>query len=173
MSLDAVMSPSLQPSRLGEVLRLLSATLAEFDVDPDVTRDRVFRAASLLGLGSAINGPVGTSSQPLSGSATKTVVEHIRAHLDEPIRIAHLADLIGISSSQFSRSFKTSFGQPAHKYITEQRLLHASAMMRTTDLPLSEIALASGLCDQSHLCTLFRRHFGEAPSRWRRQHAGP
>jgi transcriptional regulator GlxA family with amidase domain len=173
MSLDAAMSPSQQPSTLGEVLRLLSATLAEFDLDPDVTRDRVFRAASLLGLGARADRPVGPSSQPLSGRAARLVVDHIRDHLDGPIRIAHLAGLIGISSSQFSRSFKTSYGVSAHKYITEQRLLHATTMMRTTDLPLSEIALASGLCDQSHLCTLFRRHFGEAPSRWRRQHAAP
>jgi hypothetical protein len=40
--------------------------------------------------------------------------------------------------------------------------------MRTTQEPLSQIAVACGLCDQAHLCRVFRRLIGMSPSAWRR-----
>ena len=41
--------------------------------------------------------------------------------------------------------------------------------MLTTDEPLSQIALACGLCDQSHFTRVFRRIVGESPNAWRRR----
>jgi hypothetical protein len=41
-------------------------------------------------------------------------------------------------------------------------------MMSTTQEPLSQIAIACGLCDQAHLCKVFRRMIGMSPSAWRR-----
>jgi AraC-like DNA-binding protein len=41
-------------------------------------------------------------------------------------------------------------------------------MMSTTREPLSQIAIACGLCDQAHLCKVFRRMTGMSPSTWRR-----
>jgi AraC family transcriptional regulator len=36
--------------------------------------------------------------------------------------------------------------------------------MLSTDLPLNEIALCCGLCDQPHLSKMFRSVIGENPS---------
>jgi transcriptional regulator GlxA family with amidase domain len=42
-------------------------------------------------------------------------------------------------------------------------------LLRETQLPLSQIALATGFSDQSHLARHFRRQTGMSPSvaRWR------
>ena len=40
--------------------------------------------------------------------------------------------------------------------------------MRTTREPLSQVAVACGLCDQAHLYKLFWRETGMGPSAWRR-----
>jgi AraC-like DNA-binding protein len=37
-----------------------------------------------------------------------------------------------------------------------------------TPFPLSRVAVACGLCDQAHLCKVFRRLIGMSPSAWRR-----
>jgi len=38
------------------------------------------------------------------------------------------------------------------------------------DVPLSEIALATGFADQAHFSNKFRRMAGTTPTQWRRTH---
>ncbi|MBV8472677.1 MAG: helix-turn-helix transcriptional regulator, partial [Hyphomicrobiales bacterium] len=42
-------------------------------------------------------------------------------------------------------------------------------LLLTTETPISEIALACGLTDQSHLTRIFKRSVGMPPAAWRRQ----
>ena len=79
-----------------------------------------------------------------------------------------LADLIGVSVGQLIRAFKISVGVPPFHYIASRRVELACTMMTTTRVPLSQIAIACGLCDQAHLCKVFRRMIGMSPSIWRR-----
>jgi AraC family transcriptional regulator len=39
--------------------------------------------------------------------------------------------------------------------------------LANTELPLADIALAAGFCDQSHFTRTFRRVIGVAPSQYR------
>jgi AraC-like DNA-binding protein len=98
------------------------------------------------------------------------VIDHIEAHLAERITIVSLANLINVSSGHLSRAFKSTVGVAPARYITGRRVKHACEILRTTQAPLADVALACGLADQSHLCKLFRRGMGMSPSRWRRQH---
>ena len=52
-----------------------------------------------------------------------------------------------------------------------RRMERAKTLMLTTRDSLCQIALACGLCDQSHLNRLFRRVVGTSPWAWRREHA--
>jgi transcriptional regulator GlxA family with amidase domain len=97
---------------------------------------------------------------------------HVEAHLDSVIRMRDLAVIARLSSCHFARSFTRSFGMSPFAYITGRRLARAQHLMLTTDDPLSQIALACGLYDQSHLARLFRRHLGTSPNVWRRHHRG-
>jgi AraC family transcriptional regulator len=54
-------------------------------------------------------------------------------------------------------------------HIIRLRLELAQRMMLSTEEPLSQIALACGLADQSHLSKLFRNELGETPGAWRRR----
>jgi transcriptional regulator GlxA family with amidase domain len=49
------------------------------------------------------------------------------------------------------------------------RLELAQRLMLTTEDSLSQIALACGMADQSHLSRLFRRGVGETPVGWLRR----
>lgn len=152
-------------------LYLLSATLAEFDVDLIVTRERIFRAASLLGVEPGFGRSPGGSTQGLPVRKRDAVIAYINDHLDQQIHVNDLAVFIDVSTSHFCRAFKVTFNMSAHRYIMEQRMARAAELMRTTTMTLTEIALDTGMCDQSHLSNLFRRHFGDSPSRWRRAQA--
>ncbi len=67
-------------------------------------------------------------------------------------------------TSGTSSEIKQTVGMPPHSYILQRRLEQAQQMLRTTKLPLSEIALSLGFSDQSHLARHFRRMTGLPPS---------
>jgi len=80
-----------------------------------------------------------------------------------------LAAMAGLSTHHFARAFRQSVGMPPHSYLLRRRLQHVEQMLRDTQLPLSEIALAAGFSDHSHLARHFRRVTGMSPSlaRWK------
>ncbi|GLR85252.1 helix-turn-helix domain-containing protein [Bradyrhizobium iriomotense] len=94
--------------------------------------------------------------------------DHIETNLSVSLTTADLARVVNLSPSYFSRAFKKSFGQPPHSYLMARRTIRAQELMLTTDEPLSQIAVACGLVDQSALCRLFRRTVGRNPHAWRR-----
>lgn len=99
------------------------------------------------------------------------IQKYIKERLDEPLPIDELAKLAALSTSYFCRAFKDSFGEPPHAYIIRLRIKHAQALMINTSENLSQIALACGLVDQSHLCRCFRQITGFTPGAWRRRNA--
>jgi transcriptional regulator of acetoin/glycerol metabolism len=110
----------------------------------------------------------GPSRGGLSPAVTRRVCDYIEGHLDEKIRLDDLATLTGLSTDHFARAFHQSIGFPPHTYVLRRRLEHVEQMLRETHAPLSEIALATGFSDQSHLARHFRRWTGMSPRqvRW-------
>jgi AraC-like DNA-binding protein len=104
----------------------------------------------------------------LSPAVTRRVCDYIEGHLDEKMRLDGLAALAGLSTDHFARAFHQSMGVPPHTYLLRRRLEHVEHMLRETRAPLSEIALATGFSDQSHLARHFRRWAGMSPRqvRW-------
>jgi AraC-like DNA-binding protein len=99
---------------------------------------------------------------------TRRVCDYIEGHLDQKIRLDGLATLAGLSTDHFARAFHQSLGAPPHRYVLARRLEQVENMLRETQAPLSEIALATGFSDQSHLARHFRRWAGMTPrqARW-------
>jgi AraC family transcriptional regulator len=79
-----------------------------------------------------------------------------------------LSSMAGLSPHHFARAFQQSMGMPPHRYLLRRRVEHVEQMLRETQLPLSQIALAAGFADQSHLARHFRRLTGMPPSLARR-----
>jgi len=105
----------------------------------------------------------------LPPSLTQRICEYVDSHLDEKISLESLAAMAGLSTYHFARAFHQSVGMPPHSYLLNRRLEQVQRMLRETQLPLSEIAAATGFSDQSHLARHFRRKTGISPSvaRWR------
>lgn len=113
------------------------------------------------------------SSGGLLAWQRRRVENFVAEHLAEPLRLEDLALTAELSVSHFSRLFKQSYGCSPHVYVMRQRVDLARRLMLTTDEPLSQIALACGLSDQSHLSKLFRKVAGQSPRAWRRLHTRP
>jgi AraC family transcriptional regulator len=63
--------------------------------------------------------------------------------------------------------FRTSFGLPPHQYVLARRLSRARELLRSTSLPLGEIALACGFASASHFTNRFKQVLGGTPGEYR------
>jgi AraC-like DNA-binding protein len=115
--------------------------------------------------------PAASSRGGLPPVLTRRICEYIESHLDEKIRLEALAAIAGFSTHHFARAFHQSMGISPHSYLLSRRLERAERMLRETQLPLSEIAVATGFSDQSHLARHFRRSTGMSPrlARWQQR----
>src|ERR1700691_5784988 len=152
---------------------LIHAAVAAFDADRDTSRRYLMRASALLRVGcGACADAEGIRPSESRGALLawqlNRVVDYIETHLAEKIMAMDLADLANVSVGQLTRAFKISVGVPPFHYIASRRVELACMLMSTTRKPLSQIAIACGLCDQAHLCKVFRRMIGLSPSAWRR-----
>jgi len=100
----------------------------------------------------------------------KRVLEFLEARLAEDIGLEELAQLAGLSQSQFARAFKASTGLPPYKWRLHNRIKRAQEMLLNSNNSLSEIALHYGFADQSHFTKAFRRVTGTTPANWKQLH---
>jgi len=77
------------------------------------------------------------------------ICEFIEEHIGEKISLDAMSSVAGLSPNHFARAFQQSVGMPPHRYLLRRRLEHVGQMLRDTQLPLSQIALAAGFSDQS------------------------
>ena len=89
------------------------------------------------------------------------------SHEDWPVR--RLAHVSGVSEAHFARSFKQAFGVPPHRYLLTRRIERATARLRDTDQPITEIAFATGWESLGTFGRTFRDVTGESPSAVRAQ----
>ncbi|MGA0612063.1 helix-turn-helix domain-containing protein [Caldimonas sp. KR1-144] len=83
--------------------------------------------------------------------------------------VSRLASVSGVSEAHFARSFKQAFGVPPHRYLLTRRIERASALLRDTDLPVTEIAFQTGWESLGSFGRTFRDITGESPSVSRRR----
>jgi AraC-like DNA-binding protein len=101
----------------------------------------------------------------------RRATELLHQHLDGELRLSTLANECRLSVSHFARSFKISFGVPAHRYLVSHRLESAKDLLLQLSTPLADIALQVGFSDQAAFTRAFAALVGETPGRWRRENA--
>lgn len=111
--------------------------------------------------------PAAQARGGLPPGAMRRVREYVDAHLGENMDLAELASIAGLSVFHFARQFKQSAGVTPHHYLVQRRIERAQDMLARTDLALSEIAVAAGFSDQSHLARHFRQMLGTTPREFR------
>ena len=93
-------------------------------------------------------------------------------HEEWPVR--RLARVSGVSAAHFARSFKEAFGIPPHRYLLTRRIGRAKALLRDTDLTITDIAFQTGWSSLGTFGRTFRDVTGESPGELRaREKAAP
>lgn len=111
------------------------------------------------------------SPRPPSGRDRRRAVEAalwLEAHASEPVGLDDLARLAASTPLHFLRVFTRVIGATPHQYLIRSRLAHASRLLAAGDLPVTEVALASGFNDLSNFVRTFQRASGLPPGQMKR-----
>jgi len=85
---------------------------------------------------------------------------------DQPVSLAELAALAGLSRFQLLRAFARQVGTTPHAYLVQKRVCIARQLLASGAMP-AEAAAEAGFADQSHLNRAFMRYVGVTPARYR------
>jgi AraC-like DNA-binding protein len=88
-------------------------------------------------------------------------------HYDTPITIEQLSREAALSPFHLIRLFRRIYRQTPHQYLVQQRISRAKELLRTTDLPITEICMAVGFESLGSFSTLFSKVAGISPSAYR------
>ncbi len=119
------------------------------------------------------------SARPFSAGGlapwqVRRATEVLSANLDGELPQRQIAAECGLSSGHFSRAFKQSTGLAPHQWLQRRRIEVAQGLLSSSQIPLCDVALASGFADQSHFTRSFTQTVGISPGSWRRnvRHSG-
>ncbi len=128
----------------------------------------------LRGESGATAGLAGISRDLRSEMATASDLDHVRAALDHarenlssPLRVEDLAAKSGLSAYQLDQRIRALHGLSAAQFIVRARIDHARHLLRETDEPIGQIALACGYGDQASFSRQFRLSVGLSPGAYR------
>lgn len=99
-----------------------------------------------------------------TNAAILDAVEAMENHVADPLTLAQLAMISGVSARQLNRVFSQIQRQPVMRYYRELRLDKARNLLRNSPMPITEIALACGFANSSHFSTAYSAKYGLAPS---------
>jgi transcriptional regulator GlxA family with amidase domain len=89
--------------------------------------------------------------------------DRIDAASHEAWPVWRLARVSGVSEAHFARSFKEAFGVPPHRYLLTRRIERAMALLRDTDLSITQIAFDTGWESLGTFGRTFRDVAGASP----------
>jgi AraC family transcriptional regulator len=143
----------------------------------DVTDDYL-RSLCMVMLVDMIRLPKGQRNtgrgETLDNKVLASVLSYIDANLEGDLSLDALAQLSGVATHRFARSFKRKVGEPPHQYVVTRRIQAARSLLGSTDESIAEIAFATGFSSQSHMTTTLKKELGVTPGQLRssREHDG-
>jgi AraC family transcriptional regulator len=118
-----------------------------------------------------LRGAVATPARRSAPSWLAELDARIEAERDAP-DVARWAREIGVARPWLARAYRAWRGEGLAETLRRKRVERAALVMEETDLPLAEIAIQSGFCDQSHMNRAFNTVIGRTPAEVRAARLG-
>lgn len=97
----------------------------------------------------------------------KQMLLYIMEHYQAKISISDLAGFVNISERECYRLFQQQLRQPPNLFLQQYRIQKAKTLLCTTEMPVTEVATASGFESISYFSKIFKRLTAMTPSQFR------
>ncbi len=101
---------------------------------------------------------------PTPRHKTLAALEFVAVHFAEAVRLALVADLCHMCTSEFSRVFKKENGRTFSDYLLSYRISKACELLSGLSVQVKTVAFSVGFNDLSYFARIFRRYTGTTPS---------
>jgi AraC family transcriptional regulator len=146
-------------------LQMAKSTLEVADAPSALYRETMHRALAAHLAQSVQALPADAAA--LDDMRLRRAVAYIHDHLAEDVSLEVLAGEAAMSAYHFARAFKVALGASPLQYVIGERMRVAGVLLKTTGLPVAEIALRVGYEDTSRFGKHFKRAFGTTPAQHR------
>lgn len=102
-------------------------------------------------------------------ASLEPLFREIRFHLATPLEVGQLAAWAGLSPSRLHAVFQSHLGMTPMAYVRRLRLAEARRLLVATDLPVAQVAAATGFSSPFHFSRVFRAEVRTSPSGYRSQ----
>ena len=124
-------------------------------------------AGNVVGLASISRDLGRPSAEDMKFAGVQKIVAYIQEHLEDDLRMAHLAQMASLSPTQLDRRMRKVFQLTTSQYIRKARIGYAARLLTTTQIGVAEIALSCGYSDQTAFTRQFRSTVGLPPAAYR------
>jgi AraC family transcriptional regulator len=93
----------------------------------------------------------------------KRVTDRLKTDVAASPTLDELATLVGLSKFHFCRAFAQTMGCSPMQYLIDQRMMQATALLKTSNLAIADVALQVGYDDPSYFARLYRLKNGVTP----------
>jgi AraC family transcriptional regulator len=145
------------------------AALLQREMDGSVRRGKLFSDAviRLLALEIAATSWTLPASTPRGGyrpdPRVDRAIDFIEANFSHDISLLDIANASGLSITPLTAQFRRRTGKSPYAYVIDRRVRHAMHLLRTTDMPIAQVAVNCGFSDQSQLTRAVRARMGLTP----------
>lgn len=102
---------------------------------------------------------------PLRPRTLRRALDHLHAHLDEPLTVSDLAVAAGCSARRLQETFAAHLGVAPMAHLRAVRLDAARRLLAEGGSPVTEVAQRCGFTHLGRFSAAYRERFGELPSR--------
>ncbi|MDB5984135.1 MAG: DNA-binding protein AraC-type [Pseudomonas sp.] len=107
-----------------------------------------------------------TASHPREHEVVKRLKRRLDEEFDQNLSLTDLGASVGMDPLYLIRVFKNEVGTSPHSYMIQRRVAHAQKLLRS-GMAISDVSLACGFFDQSHLNRAFKKVVGLTPGNFR------
>ena len=161
--------PSRMDNPIHGVVALLSREMAQVEPGRQPVLDRLLDVLVVLGLRTGLSCSANAPAwfRAASDPRLSRALQAMHGDTGKPWAVDDLARLSNMSRATFARVFQEVLGDTPMRYLTGWRMTVARDLLRSQELPMTEVAERVGYSSLYAFSTAFRRHHGQPPARWR------
>lgn len=145
-------------ARMMELIRKVAEALLQPGVGAQLRA-----AAGMLEVLAGVVELVHSGSPGAVRDPAEVAYQQILLRFAEPVAIAEVAELAGVSEAHLCRTFRGRYGKSPVEFRQELRLAAAARLLQTSSLSCKEIAARLGFADVQTFTKAFARHHGQTP----------
>ncbi len=107
--------------------------------------------------------------RPIRDKRIERALELLNSDIQKRWTVELLARAVGLSRAVFARQFSRILGLSPIRYLTQERMRTAAALLLTTDATLPEVAAQVGYQSEFAFSRAFKRQYRVPPSEYRKQ----